>query len=61
MNLLEGDIDPFDIDFTYVIIREIKNNLSNFAEALNIMAKAGWRVLQVWRVGRTSYAIMEKI
>lgn len=52
----------------YTIIRDtsfMSNNFDNMIKALNLMARAGWRlantVIESERAGQTMYCVMEKL
>lgn len=57
-DIVKGKVDPMSVSHRLVLIytKSMFGAIEEFAQALNIMAKAGWAVRQCWH----AYALLEK-
>jgi hypothetical protein len=56
-DIVKGKVDPTAIPYRFVLLytKSVFGAIEEFAQAINIMAKAGWKVHQCWG----SFALLE--
>lgn len=58
-DVVKGKVNPMAVPYRFALIytKSVWGAIEEFAQALNIMAKAGWAVRQCW----ANFALLEKV
>jgi hypothetical protein len=57
-DIVKGKVDPMAIPYRFALLytKSVFGAIEEFAQAINILAKAGWTVRQCW----VNFALLEK-